>query len=83
VIGTFHEYQGMHIPAEPSILYFGTPVALLSTLNKDGSANLAPMSSVWWLGGTCCGFSPVLTQPDQSLDGKVAKQNGKVVVLDG
>ena len=43
----------MHIPVEPSILYFGTPVALLSTLNEDGSANLAPMSSVWWLGWNC------------------------------
>jgi len=35
---------------EPAILYFGTPVALLSTINPDGSANLAPMSSVFWLG---------------------------------
>lgn len=43
----------MHIPVEPSILYFGTPVALLSTLNEDSSANLAPMSSVWWLGWNC------------------------------
>ena len=43
----------MHIPVEPSILYFGTPVILLSTLNDDGSANLAPMSSVWWLGWNC------------------------------
>ncbi|QMW23293.1 flavin reductase family protein [Sandaracinobacteroides saxicola] len=36
--------------SEPAILYFGTPVALLSSLNADGSANLAPMSSVFWLG---------------------------------
>ncbi len=43
----------MHMPIEPSILYFGTPVVLLSTLNEDGSANLAPMSSVWWLGWNC------------------------------
>lgn len=43
----------MHTPIEPSILYFGTPVVLLSTLNEDGSANLAPMSSVWWLGWNC------------------------------
>jgi flavin reductase (DIM6/NTAB) family NADH-FMN oxidoreductase RutF len=43
----------MHVTASPSILYFGTPVALLSTLNKDGSANLAPMSSVFWLGWRC------------------------------
>ena len=43
----------MHISVEPSILYFGTPVVLLSSLNEDGSANLAPMSSVWWLGWNC------------------------------
>jgi flavin reductase (DIM6/NTAB) family NADH-FMN oxidoreductase RutF len=40
----------MHISVEPSILYFGTPVILLSTLNDDGTPNLAPMSSAWWLG---------------------------------
>ena len=40
----------MHKTIDPTILYFGTPVALISTLNPNGSANLAPMSSVWWLG---------------------------------
>lgn len=40
----------MHATIDPTILYFGTPVALISTTNADGSANLAPMSSVWWLG---------------------------------
>src|SRR6187402_1223221 len=39
-----------HVVSEPSILYFGTPVVLISTLNEDGSANLAPMSSAFWLG---------------------------------
>lgn len=43
----------MHHTIDPTILYFGTPVALLSTLNPDGSPNLAPMSSAWWLGWTC------------------------------
>jgi len=43
----------MHRTIEPKILYFGTPVVLISTLNEDGSANLAPMSSAWWLGGSC------------------------------
>lgn len=43
----------MHLAVEPTILYFGTPVVLLSTLNPDGSPNLAPMSSAWWLGWTC------------------------------
>ncbi len=28
-------------------------MVLLSTLNPDGSPNLAPMSSAWWLGWTC------------------------------
>jgi flavin reductase (DIM6/NTAB) family NADH-FMN oxidoreductase RutF len=37
----------------PAILYFGTPVVLVSSLNPDGSANLAPMSSAWWLGWSC------------------------------
>jgi flavin reductase (DIM6/NTAB) family NADH-FMN oxidoreductase RutF len=40
----------MIVSREPSILYFGTPVALISSLNADGSTNLAPMSSVFWLG---------------------------------
>ena len=35
---------------EPPILYVGTPVVLISTCNEDGSANLAPMSSAFWLG---------------------------------
>src|SRR3954470_12449274 len=43
----------MHRPADLPILYFGTPVAIISTMNEDGSANLAPMSSVWWLGQSC------------------------------
>jgi flavin reductase (DIM6/NTAB) family NADH-FMN oxidoreductase RutF len=38
---------------DPAILYFGTPVLLISTLNEDGSPNLAPMSSAWWLGRRC------------------------------
>src|SRR4051812_17159111 len=48
---TVTEYSRlMHKTIEPTILYFGTPVALISTLNPDGSPNLAPMSSAWWLG---------------------------------
>jgi hypothetical protein len=43
----------MHVTADPAILYFGTPVVLVSTTNEDGSANLAPMSSAWWLGWNC------------------------------
>lgn len=43
----------LHKTIDPAILYFGTPVALISTLNPDGTPNLAPMSSAWWLGWTC------------------------------
>ena len=37
---------------EPKILYFGTPVAIVSSLNEDGTTNLAPISSFWALGWT-------------------------------
>jgi flavin reductase (DIM6/NTAB) family NADH-FMN oxidoreductase RutF len=40
------------IAIEPRILYFGTPVVLLSTENPDGSSNLAPISSAWALDRT-------------------------------
>ncbi|WP_433246961.1 flavin reductase family protein [Streptosporangium sp. CA-135522] len=39
-----------HVTIAPSILYFGTPVALLATENDDATFNLAPMSSAWALG---------------------------------
>jgi flavin reductase (DIM6/NTAB) family NADH-FMN oxidoreductase RutF len=39
-----------HVAITPSVLYFGTPVVLLTTENEDGSVNLAPMSSAWALG---------------------------------
>jgi flavin reductase (DIM6/NTAB) family NADH-FMN oxidoreductase RutF len=43
----------MHASIDPAILYFGTPVVLVSSLNPDGSPNLAPISSAWWLGRSC------------------------------
>lgn len=43
----------MHTLVEPAILYFGTPVVLVSSENEDGTPNLAPMSSAWWLGWSC------------------------------
>ena len=41
-----------HVTIDPAILYLGTPVVLVSTTNEDGSANLAPFSSAFWLGHT-------------------------------
>lgn len=43
----------MHQLSEPAILYFGTPVVLISTVNEDHTFNLAPMSSIFWLGWRC------------------------------
>lgn len=31
------------------VLYFGTPVALITTVNRDGSSNIGPISSAWAL----------------------------------
>jgi flavin reductase (DIM6/NTAB) family NADH-FMN oxidoreductase RutF len=45
--------EAVHAVVEPAILYLGTPVVLISTRNEDGSPNLAPMSSAWWLGWGC------------------------------
>ena len=58
----------MHRTIEPAILYFGTPVVLVSTRNEDGSANLAPMSSAWWLGWNCVlGFGARSKTPQNLL----------------
>lgn len=40
----------MHSPVPLGVLYFGTPVVLISSRNPDGTTNVAPMSSAWWLG---------------------------------
>lgn len=49
--GTFNTSNNVEI--DPTILYFGTPVVLISSTNEDGSFNLAPMSSAWWVGWRC------------------------------
>lgn len=38
-----------HRVIEPPVLYFGTPVVLITTLNSDGTPNISPMSSAWAL----------------------------------
>ncbi|HEY9427871.1 MAG TPA: flavin reductase [Gemmatimonadaceae bacterium] len=40
------------VELSPRILYMGTPVVLVSTMNEEGTPNLAPMSSAWALGWT-------------------------------
>ena len=38
------------IVIRPKILYYGTPVVLVTTRNGDGTPNISPMSSSWALG---------------------------------
>lgn len=57
----------MHTITKPSILYFGTPVVLISTVNEDGSCNLAPISSVFWLGWRCIIGISALSKTTQNL----------------
>ncbi|OKP86197.1 hypothetical protein A3844_14100 [Paenibacillus helianthi] len=38
------------VPIHPKILYYGTPVILLTTLNEDLTVNISPISSSWALG---------------------------------
>ncbi|KAI1454596.1 hypothetical protein F4805DRAFT_310703 [Annulohypoxylon moriforme] len=42
-----------HTIISPAILYWGTPVVLITSENEDGTSNIAPMSSAWWLGHSC------------------------------
>lgn len=42
-----------HTTINPAILYWGTPVVLISTTNPDNTPNLAPISSIFWLGHRC------------------------------
>ena len=56
-----------HVTIEPSILYLGTPVVLISTQNEDGTANIAPMSSAWWLGWRCMLGLQTASQTPQNM----------------
>ncbi|KAK9419899.1 putative flavin reductase domain protein fmn-binding protein [Seiridium unicorne] len=77
-----------HIVVSPSILYWGTPVVLITSQNEDGTSNIAPMSSAWWLGHSCMlGLAAeskttqnimrtgecVLNLPDESMVGIINK----------
>jgi flavin reductase (DIM6/NTAB) family NADH-FMN oxidoreductase RutF len=55
---TKHITNMSHGIISPAILYFGTPVALVTSENEDGPDNICPTSSVFWLGHRCIlGFS--------------------------
>ena len=65
----------MHVVPGLKVLYFGTPVVLISTLNPDGSDNIAPMSSAWWLGQ-----SAMLGLGDNSQTSANLRRHGECVL---
>ncbi|KAL7947506.1 hypothetical protein V8C42DRAFT_363863 [Trichoderma barbatum] len=42
-----------HSTISPAILYWGTPVVLVTSENEDGSDNICAISSAFWLGHRC------------------------------
>lgn len=44
--------KSAHRTIAPTILYYGTPIILLTTTNEDGTTNISPISSSWALGNT-------------------------------
>ena len=57
----------MHQIISPAIFYWGTPVVCITTTNEDGTFNVAPMSSAWWLGNRCVLGLAVVSQTTINL----------------
>lgn len=70
-----HTRGDRHTSISPAILYFGTQVSLLSTVDEEGHPNLAPNSSVWWLGQTA-----MLGVGARSQTGRNLLANGEAVI---
>lgn len=57
-----------HSVISPAILYWGTPVVLVSSENEDGSHNVCAISSAFWLGHRCVlGFASESKTPQNIL----------------
>ncbi|MFE4516282.1 flavin reductase family protein [Kitasatospora sp. NPDC056783] len=65
----------MHKVTDLKVLYFGTPVVLIGSRNEDGSSNLMPMSSAWWLNQSC-----VLGLGDSSQTAANLRREGECVL---
>jgi len=57
----------MHQALDLKVLYFGTPVVLIGSRNPNGTPNIAPMSSAWWLGQGCMLGLGLASQTAQNL----------------
>src|SRR3954464_8099570 len=58
----------MHRVVPLKVHYYGTPVVLVSSSNPDGSTNIAPMSSAWWLGQNAVLGLGASSQTTQNLE---------------
>ncbi|KAK5746181.1 hypothetical protein LTR17_000915 [Elasticomyces elasticus] len=56
-----------HSTINPAVLYWGTPVVLVTTVNADGSSNIGPMSSAFWIGNRCILGLGTSSQTTQNL----------------
>ncbi|MEU6859926.1 flavin reductase family protein [Glycomyces sp. NPDC046736] len=65
----------MHVNTPLKVHYYGTPVVLVSTRDVEGRANLSPMSSAWWLGG-----SAMLGIGNKSQTAKNLREQGECVL---
>lgn len=57
-----------HSIISPSILYYGTPIVLITSENEEGPDNICAISSVFWLGHRCIlGFASENKTPQNIL----------------
>ena len=57
----------MHITVSPAVLFWGTPVVLITTENEDGTYNISPMSSAWWFAHRCVLSVLAMSQTTQNM----------------
>ena len=56
-------------------MYWGTPVVLVTTENENGTANIGPISSAWWLSDRCVLGLSAVSQTTANL-----LRNGECVI---
>ncbi|KAF2095119.1 hypothetical protein NA57DRAFT_79606 [Rhizodiscina lignyota] len=57
----------MHSIISPAVLYWGTPVILITTENEDGTHNISGMSSAWWFADRCVLGLLAMSQTTQNM----------------
>ncbi len=57
----------MHSIISPAVLFWGTPVVLITTENEDATYNISPMSSAWWFAHRCMLGVLAMSQTSQNM----------------